>query len=84
MVCVSNAQSRYRGRDKILMTDIDEVIKEARIERAAFDMYMAGYRKALEIEKEQPRLSKEEYKSEIKEDFAENWSEVKPKNKRKS
>lgn len=60
------------------MTDIDEVIKEARIKHAAFDMYMAGYRKALEIEKEQPRLSKEEYKAEMKEDFAENWSEVKP------
>lgn len=64
------------------MTDIDDIIKSARIEHAAFEMYMAGYRKALEIEKEQPSYlqNKEAYKSVIKRDFERNWNEVKPNN----
>lgn len=60
--------------------DIDKVMQSIRVHHAAFEMYLAGYRKRVQDEKEQPSSLRdvEEFKSHVREDFERKWCDVKP------
>lgn len=60
----------------------DDVMQSVRMHHTAFEMYLAGYRKRMRDEQEQPSSLRDttELKSHLRDDFERTWQDVKPEN----